>query len=357
MVMKENPKSIIFGCESTQLTQTERQFFERTQPLGFILFLRNCKSPDQVSKLVSELKSCVDHEYVPILIDQEGGAVSRLKSPHWREYPEASLFGQVADDDMGLACWAVEMNSFLIGSELNRLGINVNCAPLLDLYFSGAHHIIGTRAFHDSPEIASVLGYYSIKGYHRAGIVPVIKHLPGHGRALADSHEELPIVKDSVVDLQETDFATFRSVCEQIKEEEWPTPWGMTAHVLYTAIDANQPATLSDTLIDKIIRRYIGFKGFLLSDCITMKALQGDMGDLTQSIIEAGCDAVLHCNGVLEEMISIAPKAPPLSQKSMDRLKMGMVSRHTYSQENEESLWIDLNYQLKPYWNNKRRSM
>lgn len=355
--MTENPKSIIFGCSSTQLTDTEREFFERTQPLGFILFLRNCQTPEQVSHLVADLKSCVNHDYVPILIDQEGGKISRLKSPNWRQYPEPSLFGQIAENDLGLACWAVEMNAFLIGLELNRLGINVNCAPLLDLHYNGAHHIIGSRAFHDSPEIVSTLGYYSIKGFHRAGTVPVIKHLPGHGRATSDSHEELPIVRDSLSDLQETDFAVFKSLCEQIKEEEWPTPWGMTAHILYRSLDSDLPATLSETVIDKIIRRHIEFKGFLISDCITMKALQGEMGELSQSIIEAGCDAVLHCSGVLEEMIKVASKTPPLSNKSMERLKRGMVSRHTYSPENEDSLWIDLNYQLKPYWNNKRRIM
>jgi len=355
--MTENPKAIIFGCESTQLSDTERHFFERIQPLGFILFLRNCQSPEQVRQLVEELKSCVRHDYVPILIDQEGGRVSRLKSPNWRQYPEPALFGQIAEDDLGLACWAVEMNSFLIGLELNRLGINVNCSPLLDLHYNGAHHIIGSRAFHDSPEIVSTLGYYAIKGYHRAGIVPVIKHLPGHGRALADSHEELPIVRDSLSDLQETDFAVFKSICDQIQQEEWPTPWGMTAHILYRNLDANLPATLSEKVLDKVIRRHIGFKGFLISDCITMKALQGDREELTQNSIEAGCDAVLHCSGVLEEMVKVAPKTPFLSNKSMERLKMGMVSRHTYSTENEESLWIDLNYELKPYWDNKRRTM
>lgn len=353
--MKNNPKAVIFGCQSTTLTPAERDFFERSQPLGFILFLRNCQEPAQVKALTEELRSCVHHSYVPILIDQEGGAVARLKSPHWREYPNASLFGKLADDDMNLACWAIEINSYLIGLELNRIGVNVNCSPMMDLQFPEAHQIIGTRAFHESPEVAALLGYHAIQGFQRSGIVPVMKHLPGHGRTVVDSHETLPYVKDSVGELQETDFLAFRSLCEHLKEEGRATPWGMTAHVVYESVDPSLPATLSDKVIDKIIRRFIGFNGFLITDCLTMKALKGDKGTLAQQSLLAGCDAALHCSGDLEEMISIATKVPFLSAKSHDRLKVGMLSRHVSLEANEENLWIELNYQLKPYWNGKRR--
>lgn len=356
-LFNNSPKAVIFGCAGTTLTPMERSFFERTQPLGFILFLRNCQTPDQVSRLVRELRSCVDHDYVPILIDQEGGRVARLKAPQWREYPEASLFGAIADDDMNLACWAVETNAFLMGAELQSLGINVNCAPLLDLSIPDAHQIIGSRSFHESPEICSSLGYYALKGFHRAGIIPVIKHLPGHGRALMDSHEELPHIRESLEELDETDFSVFSTVISQNKDDNAPCPWGMTAHIIYDAIDPKHPATLSDKVIHKIIRQNIGFEGFLVSDCLTMKALQGDMGELALKAVNAGCDAVLHCSGNLDEMIVVAAKTPSLSQISQDRLKAGMVSRHFHDEDTQERLWVEFNYYLKSYWGGEQRVM
>lgn len=351
------PKAVIFGCEGTSLTPAERSFFERTQPLGFILFLRNCQTPDQVKSLVIELKACVNHDYVPILIDQEGGRVARLKSPHWREYPEASLFGKIADEDMNLACWAVETNAFLIGAELQSLGINVNCAPLLDLFIPHAHQIIGSRAFHESPEICASLGYYALKGFQKAGIVPIIKHLPGHGRALLDSHEELPHILDSLEELTETDFDIFSHVIAQNKDDNAPSPWGMSAHIIYNAIDSKNPATLSEKVISKIIRQNIGFEGFLVTDCLTMKALRGDMGDNAIKAINAGCNAVLHCSGSLDDMITVAAKTPCLSQTSQDRLKAGMVSRHFHDDDTQDRLWIEFNYYLKEFWGGEQQVM
>lgn len=355
--MKNNPKAIIFGCQSTTLTPEEREFFERTQPLGFILFLRNCQDPAQVEALTQELRACVKHSYVPILIDQEGGVVARLKSPHWREYPPAAVFGKLADDDINLACWAAEINAYLMGLELNRIGVNVNCAPMMDLQFSEAHQIMGTRTLHESPEVGALLGYHAIQGFQRSGIVPIIKHLPGHGRSLVDSHEDLPIIKESLSELQETDFLAFRALCEHLKEEGRATPWGMTAHIVYDAVDRSLPATLSEKVIEKIIRHSIGFDGFLITDCLSMKALKGDKGDLAQKSIIAGCDAALYCSGELEEMVMMAAAIPALSSKSYDRLKTGMLSRHTHFEANEENLWIELNYQLKSYWNNDKRRM
>ena len=351
------PRAAIFGCAGTVLTPVERSFFERVQPLGFILFLRNCQTPDQVRLLVKELKSCVSHDYVPILIDQEGGRVARLKAPQWREYPEASLFGVIADDDMNLACWAVETNAFLMGAELQSLGINVNCAPLLDLSVPYAHQIIGSRSFHESPEICASLGYYALKGFHRAGIVPVIKHLPGHGRALMDSHEELPHISESLEELTETDFSVFSTVISQNKEDNAPCPWGMSAHIIYDSIDSKYPATLSEMVIQKIIRQSLDFEGFLVSDCLTMKALHGDMGELALKAVNAGCDAVLHCSGTLDEMIIVAAKTPFLSEVSQDRLKAGMVSRQSHDGEPQERLWVEFNYYLKKYWGGEQRVM
>jgi beta-N-acetylhexosaminidase len=350
-----SPRAILFGCEGTSLTPVERTFFERIQPLGFILFRRNCKTPQQIRSLISELKSCVTHEQVPILIDQEGGCVARLASPHWREYPEASLFGKIADHDMDLACWAVETNTFLIGAELQELGITVNCAPVLDLSFFYGHQIIGSRSFHEAPEICSTLGYHALKGFYKSGIIPVIKHLPGHGRALLDSHEDLPCIREPLEELHETDFSAFRNLVDHVEEASDPYPWGMTAHIVYETIDPQKPATLSEKIIDKIIRQNIGFKGFLISDCLTMKALSGDMSDNALQAIQSGCDAVLHCSGNLNEMIDVSAKIPELSLKSQDRLRRSMVSRHFYQQETIDRLWVDFNYHLKGYWGAEQR--
>lgn len=350
-------KAIIFGFEGLTLSEAEISFFQRTQPLGFILFARNCQSPQQVSQLTESLRACVDHEYVPILIDQEGGRVARLKAPHWREYPEAEVFGRIADEDMNLACWAAETNALLIGAELQSLGVNVDCAPLLDLFFPEAHPIIGSRAFHESPEISSALGYCALKGFHKSGIAPVIKHLPGHGRATLDSHEDLPVVSASLEDLAEMDFFTFHNVIMQNYDDNAPTPWGMTAHIIYNAIDAMKPATLSPTVISEIIRGQIGFDGFLITDCLTMKALKGNMGDNAIRAIQAGCDAALHCSGNLEEMISISCKVPELSSVSQDRLKAGVVSRHFQDAEAIERLWTEFNYYLKDFWGTDRRGI
>ena len=310
-------RSVIFGCQGLTLTKTEESFFERTNPLGFILFARNCESPDQVRELVAQLRRSVGRPDAPVLIDQEGGRVARLTKPHWREAPPAELFGKMVDEDPETAAWCAYANSWLIGKELSDLGIDVNCAPVADILHPVTHHIIGDRAFGQNPEVVSTLCMQAVRGFRDAGIIPVIKHLPGHGRAASDSHLQLPIVATTRAELAETDFLAFKRICEYFREQQ---PWGMTAHIKYTDIDPDLPATQSASLIASIIRGYIGFSGFLLSDCVTMKALQGSLGNRAKLAIEAGCDAALHCSGVLEEMIDVAALTPPLSEESQLRL-------------------------------------
>ena len=322
--MKRPPKAVIFGCSGLKLLPEEKAFFERCQPLGFILFARNCKAPEQVQKLVAELKKTVSHGNVPILIDQEGGRVVRLSPPHWREVPPASLFGQLANESPDLARESVFDNATLIGHELQEMGITVDCAPCADLLVPGSDPIIGDRAFSEHPEITHDLSLAMIEGLQSQNIIPVIKHLPGHGRAPVDSHKELPIVAASKEDLIDYDFKAFQLICEQIRLRSLPQPWGMTAHVVYQNFD-RKIATHSSLIIEEIIRQHIGFKGFLISDCLTMEALEGTFANRALKAFRAGCDAVLHCNGHLDEMIEIAGATQPLSEIALERLKASQI--------------------------------
>ena len=343
-------KPVIFGCSGTELTETENEFFSRVDPLGFILFTRNCKTPDQVKKLVHDLRACVSHTYVPILIDQEGGRVARLGHPHWRQYPPAGVFGAMAEDDLDLACWAVESNAYLMGVEMAELGINVDCAPVMDLLVQDAHHIIGDRAFHESVDVVANMAIHVIRGLQRSGVAPIIKHIPGHGRALVDSHEKLPVVQAPFDTLKEYDFSVFRQVCRLINEEKFSQPWGMTAHIVYDDIDDQAPATQSEAVIDKIIRKHVDFRGLLITDCLTMKALTGSMADRASKSLDAGCDVVLHCSGDLTEMVEIASAIPAMTSQSYDRLRSCQLSGHRLQSVDDEALWAELNYHLKNYW-------
>jgi len=306
------PKAVILGCESTRLSEREREFFHDVQPAGFILFARNCEAPQQVAALVAEMKATVKHPHVPVLIDQEGGRVARLKPPYWISYPPAGLFAEMAKTDLAKAERCCYLNARMIAHDLSSLGINTNCAPVADLRVEGAHDIIGDRAFGYTAEEIVPLARAQAKGLMDGGVLPVLKHIPGHGRAKADSHIELPVVREEMATLKATDFRPF----EQLSD----LPMGMTAHVCYTAIDPNLPLTLSDTGIS-MVRELLGFDGFLMSDDISMKALKGDLAVLTKRSLEAGCDVVLHCNGEMEEMMKVVAGASSLSPKAMVRLK------------------------------------
>jgi|TARA_Y100000294_G_scaffold153286_1_gene152102 beta-N-acetylhexosaminidase len=309
------PKAVIFGCSGPALTADERRFFEQANPTGFILFERNCQDPDQVRGLVGELRETVNSPQTPMLIDQEGGRVQRLKPPHWRDAPPPGAFAALAGRNISRAEEAVRLNGQLIAAELSGLGITVNCAPVLDIPGPDSHGIIGDRAFGNDPEIVAALGMAAAAGHFQGGVIPVIKHIPGHGRAKADSHEELPVVDAGTEELTETDFSPFRALSR--------LPWAMTAHVVYTALDGENPATTSAEVISRTIRGDIGFKGVLVSDDIGMKALGGSFEERTKAVLAAGCDLVLHCSGDMAEMEAAAAGAGPLTDEGLARLQNG----------------------------------
>lgn len=306
----ELPRAVIYGCEGLVLTEEERRFFTGQNPLGFILFARNCDNPAQVKALVEELKATVSHREALILIDQEGGRVARLRPPHWRAYPAARTLADLADKNVQHAAEAIYLNSRLIADELVQLGINVDCLPLADVPVEGSHAIIGDRAYGDEPERVATLAREAAQGLLDSGVLPVLKHIPGHGRAMVDSHEDLPVVTASIEELRVTDFAPFKALAD--------IPLGMTAHVLYEAIDAERVATLSPDVI-ALIREEIGFDGLLMTDDLSMKALKGDFAQLTRDALAAGCDLILHCNGKMEEMLAIAGAVTELSGEAAAR--------------------------------------
>ena len=307
----------IFGVSGTKLTKEEKELFQRINPYGFILFARNCETPQQVSALVEELKSVSARARVPVLIDQEGGRVARLKPPHWPAFPPAAKLAAIASSSLEQAQKAVYLNARLIARELSALGITVNCAPLADLPVEGAHDVIGDRAFgHDAGQVIA-LARAMAQGLSDGGVVPILKHIPGHGRPRADSHEELPVVTESLEVLRATDFVPFKALRD--------LPMGMTAHVLFTAIDDKHMATVSPKAIS-IIREEIGFDGLLMSDDLSMKAMEGDFAQRTRDALAAGCDVVLHCNGKMEEMLEVAQALPALSGKAYERAMRAMAS-------------------------------
>ncbi len=306
------PKSVIFGCSSTRISPEERHFFTQHNPVGFILFARNIENPEQVKALIEELKSCVSHEHCLILIDQEGGRVARLAPPHWDAYPPVDVFAKLAQKDLEKAKNAIYLNYRLIGDDLHQLGINVNCAPVLDIPVAGSDDIIGDRALGNEPKQVAILGRAVCDGLMDAAVLPVIKHIPGHGRATVDSHLALPKVEAAIDILERTDFTPFKMLCDM--------PIAMTAHISYTMLDPNHCATMSPLVID-YIRTQIGFEGLLLSDDLSMKALEGEFATRAEKCLTAGCDVILHCNGNMDEMLEIASKASDLSKKSARRLK------------------------------------
>jgi beta-N-acetylhexosaminidase len=310
------PKPLILGLSGPVLAEAEGAFFADADPLGFILFARNCETPGQLAALTADLRGAVSRADAPILIDQEGGRVARLGPPHWRVAPPAVLFGRLASADMDAARHAVTLNSRLIGAELAGLGINVDCAPVLDLPTGNADPIIGDRAFGHDPDLAATLGAAFCDGLEAAGVLPVVKHIPGHGRAAVDSHRELPRIDESFDDLAARDFAPFRVLAARRQ----PTPWAMTAHVVYTAIDPEFPATLSSRVIADVIRGDIGFDGVLISDDLSMGALAGPMGERADRALRAGCDLVLHCDGEMADMVEIARAMPEIGVAASERI-------------------------------------
>lgn len=289
---------VIFGAAGLRLSNSETAFFAETKPCGFILFKRNIETPDQVRALVSEMKAAADNPNALILIDQEGGRVARLRPPHWREYPKGAQYGALWRVDPDLAGEAAYLGARLIADDLAALGLNVDCLPVLDVPVPGSHTVIGDRAYGQEPGVVMALGRAASQGLLDGGVLPIIKHIPGHGRAMADSHHALPVVKASRYQLDHHDFPPFRALGDM--------PLAMTAHVVFSAIDAENPATTSKIVIDEVIRRQMGFDGLLMCDDLSMKALGGDFGSRREAALAAGCDVVLHCNGDQSEMDAIA---------------------------------------------------
>ena len=310
-------QAAIYGLEGLELTGDERKFFLEAEPAGFILFKRNCGDPDQLLKLTNSLRDLTGRTDLPILIDQEGGRVARMRPPEWPAFPAAERFSQLYALAPSSAIEAVRSNARALALMLRTCGINVNALPLLDVRQEGATDIIGDRALGNAPMQVAALGRAVLDGMESAGVVGIIKHMPGHGRALVDSHKELPIVHASAEEL-ESDIEPFERLAT--------APMGMTAHVVYTAWDSERPASLSPIVIGDIIRGRIGFDGFLMSDDLGMEALAGDFGSRASGVISAGCDAALHCSGKMEEMVAVAAAVPPLSGEGESRLARAMAT-------------------------------
>lgn len=306
----------IFGCAGPALTADEKRFFQEARPWGFILFGRNIETPEQVKRLVMELRGTVSDGRAPVLIDQEGGRVARLKPPHWHARPPAGRFGALYGEDPERAREATYLNARLIAHDLTELGINVDCLPVLDVPAPGADDIIGDRAFAGDPATVIDLGRAQIEGLIEGGVLPVMKHIPGHGRAGADSHLALPRVATSAEELSASDFVTFRSLDT--------CPIAMTAHVVYDSIDPQRPATISPKVIRDVIRGEIGFEGLLMSDDLSMQALEGPLALRAKMALFAGCDLVLHCNGDMAEMKDVAGEVKELEGLSLKRSEQAL---------------------------------
>ncbi len=315
MTISPAPLAAVFGLQGLTLTDAERAFFKSVRPAGYILFARNIDSPSQVTALVGDLRSLTPEFEAFVLIDQEGGRVQRLKPPHWRHAPASGEFEPLHAADPAKADAMVRLNIQLIGEELKALGIDVNCAPVADVPVPGAHDIIGDRAFSKDPAIVARLGAAVCEGLWDAGVLPVIKHIPGHGRAMSDSHLELPVVTTGLDELRATDFVPFRELSKLPG-----LMFGMTAHVVYTAIDPQNPATTSAKVISEVIRGEIGFKGVLISDDLGMKALAGPFDERSDAARAAGCDLMLHCDGNLADMEAVARTAGPLGARGLKAL-------------------------------------
>ncbi|HEX4736257.1 MAG TPA: beta-N-acetylhexosaminidase [Allosphingosinicella sp.] len=311
-------RAFISGLAGLTLTANERSFLREKQPWGLILFKRNISGPQQVSELISSFRDAVGWQ-APVLVDQEGGRVQRLGPPHWPVYPPGARYGALYDRDPASGLAAARLAGHLIAADLAALGIDVDCLPTADVPVPGADGVIGDRAYGTEPGKVAAIGAAIAQGLQAGGVLPVLKHLPGHGRATADSHHRLPVVDTPREILEATDFAAFRPLAG--------LPLGMTAHVVFSAIDAIAPATTSVTMVQEVIRGFIGFRGLLMSDDVSMNALSGTIAERSRAALAAGCDVVLHCNGDFDEMVAVATVAPELSGEAARRAEAALAAR------------------------------
>jgi len=312
-------RAFITGISGLELSADERAFIQAERPWGFILFKRNIDSPAQVASLVRELREAIGSPEAPVLIDQEGGRVARLGPPHWPVYPPGAVFGALYDIKPELGFQAARLSSRLIAADLIDLGITVDCLPLADVPVEGADAVIGNRAYGTQPAKVAAIARAVTDGLVEGGVLPILKHIPGHGRATADSHHRLPTVDTSREELNRTDFAAFQPLAD--------LPMAMTAHVVFSALDPAHPATTSATIINQVIRGVIGFQGLLMSDDVSMNALAGTIAERTRAIVNAGCDMILHCNGKLDEMRDVARETPELTGEALARADRALASR------------------------------
>ncbi|MBA1156764.1 beta-N-acetylhexosaminidase [Microvirga mediterraneensis] len=317
-------RAFIAGCSGTELTPDEVAFFKEADPWGFILFRRNVESPEQVRALCGALRDAVGRADAPILIDQEGGRVQRLGPPHWPKYPSGRAYGRLHANDPLVQREIARLGARLIAHDLRSVGITVDCLPVLDVPSPGAHDVIGDRAYGQTPSQVAILGRAAAEGLLAGGVLPVVKHMPGHGRAGADSHLALPVVDASREELERHDFAPFRMLTDM--------PLAMTAHVVYTALDPDRPATTSPVVMQEIIRGQIGYDGLVMTDDLSMHALSGSFRGRTEAAFSAGCDMALHCNGNMEEMSAVAEAAPTLSGEALRRANAAL-ARITHDPE------------------------
>jgi beta-N-acetylhexosaminidase len=304
------PRAFITGLAGTAISPDERSFVRAAEPWGLILFKRNVVDPAQVRALTDDFRAICGRD-APVLVDQEGGRVQRLGPPHWPAYPAGAVYARLYARDPSLGLRAAKLGARLIAADLAAVGITVDCLPLADVPVAGADRVIGDRAYGSTPGQVAAVAAAITDGLMSGGVLPVLKHLPGHGRATADSHERLPVVDTDRATLETTDFAAFRPLAG--------LPLGMTAHVVFTAIDPGLPATTSAVMIHEVIRTFIGFDGALMSDDVSMGALSGSIAERTLRSLNAGCDLVLHCNGVLGEMDAVASQCPELGGEALVR--------------------------------------
>jgi len=313
------PKALIIDVAGLSLTPQERTFLREADPWGFILFKRNVGTPERLRALIDSMREAVGRADAPVLIDQEGGRVQRLGPPHWPSYPPGAHYGQIYDRDPAEGLAAARLGARLIASDLAALGITVDCLPLADVPVSEADPVIGNRAYGTTPQKVAAIATAVAEGLMAGGVLPVLKHLPGHGRATADSHLALPVVSTDRETLETTDFAAFRPLAK--------LPLGMTAHVVFTSIDPVAPATTSVTMVREVIRGFIGFDGLLMSDDLSMNALSGTLVERARATLAAGCDVVLHCNGSLDQRREVADACPPLAGDAKRRADAALAAR------------------------------
>lgn len=305
----------IFGLSGTRLTAEERDFFREADPAGYILFGRNCETREQLRALTDSLRELHGRERLFVCIDQEGGRVARLRPPQWAGYPAGAAFDRLYQIAPASAIEAARANAEALALELSAMGITVDCHPPLDVRQEGAHDVIGDRAIGSEPRQVAALGRAILDGLARGGVAGCIKHMPGHGRSSTDTHKEMPTVTASEAEL-ETDLAPFRALAD--------TPIGMTGHLLFTAWDADNPATLSPTVVNEVIRGRIGFDGLLLTDDIDMEALSGTVPERAARAVAAGCDLVLNCWAKMDDMTAIAERLPALPARGLKRLEQAL---------------------------------